>query len=310
MKKYGALAFLGLTFATWGLALWAVPLGIGENGLFGNFFETYPFLKISILFILMSHLTITAMSLSFHRAHTHQAVKFNPIVDTIFQTWLWLVTSMSKLDWVSVHIYHHAKSDTELDPHSPVQKGLARVFFFGVMDYSRAKSWPEVLKIRKRLPANRYETFISEHNFLGPILLTASLIFLFGPLYGSVISVLNFAISPFFAIGGVNALAHKIGYRNYESKDNSHNLGFLVFLNWVICGELDHNNHHYYPKSPSFAHRWYEFDIGWAYIRALKVVGLAKITGTVPTKASTQRVIVSEELKVLRQARKNITVLG
>ena len=281
-KEVKTLPFLAVVFGAWAFAFWAVPVGIGANGVWGNIFETHSFLKLSLIFIAMSHLTVTAMSLCFHRAHTHQAVKFNPVVDALFQTWLWMVTSMSKLDWVSVHVYHHTHSDTDLDPHSPVKKGLANVFFLGVLDYSRAKGWPEVLKIRRRITANAYERFIAGHLFFGPILLTAFLIVGFGPTYGSILSVLNFAISPLFAIGGVNALAHTFGYRNYDSTDNSRNLGFLFFLNWIICGELDHNNHHQYPKSPSFAHRWYEFDMGWAYITLLKSMGLAQVKGTIP----------------------------
>jgi stearoyl-CoA desaturase (delta-9 desaturase) len=267
---------------TWAFAFFTIPIAIGDRGLWSSAFETSPFLKLSIAFFALAHITITAMSLSFHRAHTHQAVRFNPVLDALFQTWLWCVSSMSKLDWVSVHIYHHATSDTPKDPHSPVQKGLARVFFMGALDYNSAKSWPEVLKIRNRLPRNAYEQFIADHVFLGPILMATFCFITFGPLFGSILAIMNFVITPLFAVGGVNALAHYMGYRNYSSQDNSRNIGFIFPLNFIICGELDHNNHHHYPKSPSFAHRWYEFDIGWLYVRALRLAGLAKVMGTVP----------------------------
>jgi stearoyl-CoA desaturase (delta-9 desaturase) len=270
----------------WGAAYWAFPLIFGQTGAFGSLLSNHTFLKFLCIYIGMAHLTITAMSIAFHRGHTHQAIKLNPFVDFGMQSFLWGVTSMSKLDWVSVHVFHHVHSDTHLDPHSPKQKGLLHVFFLGALDYSEAKSWPEVLKIRNRIPASRYEKFISRHLFLGPIVLTALLMVLFGAKYGSILGILNFSISPIFAVGGVNALAHAFGYQNYNSKDNSRNIGFLFFLNWIICGELDHNNHHKYPKSPSFAHRWFEFDVGWFYIRALKALGLAQVTGTVPVYRS------------------------
>jgi stearoyl-CoA desaturase (delta-9 desaturase) len=281
-RKWIQNGFYFLLAFTWAFAIWAVPIGIGADGFFGQIFASHPILKLSLVFIAMSHLTISAMSIAFHRSHTHQSVKLNRVVDYAMQTWLWAVTSMSKLDWVSVHVYHHTHSDTEKDPHSPVQKGLWNVFFFGVVDYTHAKDWPEVLKIRARIPATKYEKFIAGHSFLGPLVLTAALIFLFGPLYGSALGVLNFSISPLFAVGGVNAIAHHFGYQNYDSKDNSRNIGWLFFLNWIIAGELDHNNHHKFPKSPSFSHRWFEFDIGWVYIRLLKSVGLARVTGHVP----------------------------
>lgn len=281
-ERLKGIGFLLSLASVWVAAFYVIPALIGPQGFFGQILEGYTWLKLAAYFVVMSHFTIAAMSIAFHRSHTHQAVKLNRVVDYAMQTWLWAFTSMSKLDWVSVHVYHHAHSDTANDPHSPAQKGLARVFFLGVKDYSQAKTWPEVLKIRARLPATAYERYIARHMFMAPIVLTSLLMFAFGPLYGSMMGVLNFIISPLFAVGGVNALAHSIGYKNYDSKDESRNLGFLVFLNWIISGELDHNNHHRWPKSPSFAHRWFEFDIGWVYIRMMRSFGLAKVTGNIP----------------------------
>ncbi len=273
---------IALIAGLWISACLLIPGLIGADGFFGEWFETATVWKFLGIWVIAAHLTITAMSLSFHRAHTHQAVQLNPVLDAVMQVFLWITTSMSKLDWVSVHVYHHAHSDTPKDPHSPAQKGLLHVFFFGALDYSRAKYEPEVLKIRSRLPASAFEAYIARHLFQGPVLMGAILMTLFGPFYGTLLTFMIFSISPVFAVGGVNALAHAIGYQNYDSKDESRNLGFLFFLNWIICGELDHNNHHKFPKSPSFAHRWFEFDIGWAYLRLFRLLGLARITGKVP----------------------------
>jgi len=254
-----------------------IEIGLGRAGLWPTALETDAPLKILGLLVLMTHITITAMSLSFHRMHTHQGVKMHPAIDGAMQIWLWLTTSMSKRDWVSVHIYHHAHSDTDLDPHSPKMKGLGRIFFLGVYDYVIAKSHPDVVKLRKKIPENRLEKFIADNLLLGPILMVVVYSILLGPRFGALLSVLTFAISPLFAVGGVNALAHYIGYKNHVTTDNSRNLGFLVPLNWMICGELDHNNHHAHPKSCSFQHRWYEFDIGYFYLRTMAKMGLADL---------------------------------
>ena len=225
------------------------------------------------------------MSLSFHRSHTHKGVNFNKQIDILMQTWLWLVTSMSKLDWVSVHMYHHMHSDEEKDPHSPRQKGLAHVFFFGAWDYNEAKSSAEVLKIRNRLPTSAYELFISKNLLLGPTIMVFLNVLIFGTFWGTILSIINFMISPIFAVGGVNAIAHWIGYKNHKTADNSRNIGYLFFLNFLICGELDHNNHHAHQKSCSFRHKWYEFDIGYFYIKMLSYFKLAEIrTVYNPTK--------------------------
>jgi stearoyl-CoA desaturase (delta-9 desaturase) len=249
----------------------------GSGGAAPELLATGAWWKVTLYLVLMTHVTITAMSLGFHRQHTHQGVVFAKPIDYLFQTWLALTTGMSKRDWVSIHIYHHAHSDQEKDPHSPKQKGLARIFFFGVYDYVVAKDDPEVLKIRRKIPEDRFEKILNDNPLLGPSVTAVTLTILFGPAWGGALALMTYAISPLFAVGGVNAIAHAWGYRNYQTTDESRNIGFLFPLNWMICGELDHNNHHAHPRSASFRHRWYEFDIGWVYIVALEKLGLAKI---------------------------------
>ncbi len=254
-----------------------VKNSIGINGFFGDSLATHPFIYLSLYALAISHITITAMSLSFHRYHTHKGVFINCWIDIPMQIWLWMVTSLSKVEWVSVHIWHHAHSDQERDPHSPLHRGLWHALFLGVFDYTRAKSWPEVEKIKKTIPTNRIEAFIFSHSFTGPVILSTITLVAFGPFWGLLVSFINFLVSPIFAIGGVNALAHWWGYRNHKTIDNSRNLGFLIPLNFIICGELDHNNHHAHMRSCSFRHRWFEFDIGFVYLTLLSWIKLAEL---------------------------------
>lgn len=257
-------------FAVWGV--------FGFGGVFSGAFAEHPVLKLMIYGLATAHLTIACMSLSFHRYHTHRGVVLNRRLDAVMQTWLWVVTSMSKLDWASVHIYHHANSDQERDPHSPVKKGIWHVLFLGAYDYTLARQNSEVQKIRAKLPTTQFEKWIDTNLMLGPIFLTALNLALFGWIWGPAVSMLNFALSPIFAVGGVNAIAHWVGYRNYETRDNSRNIGLILFpLNFIVCGELDHNNHHARPTSASFRHRWFEFDIGYVYLKVLSAFGLADI---------------------------------
>lgn len=265
-----------LTGAYLGLVL-LVNSYLGSDGLLNTQWGEGNWIFLVGYILLASHLTITAMSLSFHRYHTHQGIILNGTVDMIMQIWLSLVTSMSKFDWVSVHRYHHLHSDQEKDPHSPVQRGFWHVFFLGVADYVEAKKSPEVMQLRKRMKGNRLERFIEKYTLVGPSIMTILCVIFLGPLWGSILAVIHFAITPLFAVGGVNALAHWIGYRNHHTKDNSKNIGFLFPLNFILCGELDHNNHHGQQYSCSFRHRWYEFDIGFVYIKILAFFKLAKI---------------------------------
>jgi len=256
---------------------WLIYHFIGELGFYGQVVAENPWLFLTVYSFVIAHLTITAMSLSFHRYHTHKGVVLSKWVDMPMQFWLWIMTSMSKVDWVSVHIYHHAHSDQEKDPHSPLHKGIIHALFLGVFDYTKAKSLPEILRIKKTIPTNKFELYVHNNSFTGPIILTIFNLFFFGPLWGGVISVINFLISPIFAVGGVNALAHWWGYKNHTTTDNSRNLGFLFPLNFVICGELDHNNHHAHMRSCSFRHRWFEFDIGFFYLKIFSKLQLADL---------------------------------
>jgi stearoyl-CoA desaturase (delta-9 desaturase) len=84
---------------------------------------------------------------------------------------------------------------------------------------------------------------------------------------------------PLFAAGVINGIGHFWGYRNFDHPDASHNI-----VPWAVLigGEELHNNHHTYPTSAKLSTQWYEFDLGWAYIRTLQWLGLAKVLRTAP----------------------------
>ncbi|HEX4509153.1 MAG TPA: fatty acid desaturase, partial [Burkholderiaceae bacterium] len=84
---------------------------------------------------------------------------------------------------------------------------------------------------------------------------------------------------PVTAAGVINGIGHFWGYRNFEATDASRN---IVPWGVLIGGEELHNNHHTYPTSAKLSVKPYEFDIGWAYIRALEVMRLAKVRKTPP----------------------------
>jgi stearoyl-CoA desaturase (delta-9 desaturase) len=79
---------------------------------------------------------------------------------------------------------------------------------------------------------------------------------------------------PFWAAGVINGLGHWWGYRNFENEDASTNI-----FPWgiIVGGEELHNNHHTFGTSAKLSYKWYEFDIGWMYIRMLEICHLAKV---------------------------------
>ena len=92
--------------------------------------------------------------------------------------------------------------------------------------------------------------------------------------WGFVIWATQMIWIPFWAAGVINGLGHCIGYRNGKTRDNSRN---LVPWGIIIGGEELHNNHHIEPASPKLSRRWFEFDIGWMWIKIFESVKLVTV---------------------------------
>ncbi|MGE8227648.1 MAG: fatty acid desaturase, partial [Stenotrophomonas sp.] len=90
--------------------------------------------------LVFTQLTIFAVTLYLHRSQAHRGVDFHPLVSHVFRFWVWLTTSMITREWVAIHRKHHAKVETEEDPHSPVTKGIRTVFWRGVELYREART--------------------------------------------------------------------------------------------------------------------------------------------------------------------------
>lgn len=235
-----------------------------------------------VVYVLVTtQLTIFAVTLYLHRSMTHRGVEFHPVINHFFRFWTWLTTSMITREWVAIHRKHHAATETEEDPHSPLTKGIGNVFWRGVELYREARTdRASIEKYGKGCPDDWIERHLyTPHATLGPVLLLFISFALFG-FAGVAIWAIQMLWIPFWAAGVVNGLGHWWGYRNFETADKSTNLTPWAF--W-IGGEELHNNHHAFPSSAKFALRKFEFDIGWSVIRVLQSVGLAKVLRVAPT---------------------------
>ena len=234
-----------------------------------------------VYFIVVTQLTIFSVTLYLHRSQAHRGVDFHPVVAHFFRFWSWLTTSMITKEWAAIHRKHHAKCETAEDPHSPQFYGIRKVLLDGVDLYRQARRDRQTMEKYGRgtpedwLERNVYGRFPEA----GPTLMLLINVTLFG-MWGLFIWALQMIWIPFMAAGVVNGLGHWWGYRNFESDDTSTNL-----TPWgvVIGGEELHNNHHTFPSSAKFALRKWEFDLGWAVIRTLQAVGLAKVLRVAPS---------------------------
>lgn len=231
-------------------------------------------MNILLSTLVMVQITIACVTLYLHRSQAHRAVTFHPIISHFMRCWLWLTTGMNTREWVAVHRKHHQASDTETDPHSPRIYGIWRVLFGGALLYVKAKQDPEVMKLGVGTPDDWIERRVyTPHPFGGIVIMLVIDLVLFGPI-GLIVWGVQMLWIPFWAAGVINGLAHWVGYRNYDVKDTSRNLWPLGI--W-IGGEELHNNHHGEGASAKFSKKWWEFDIGWFYIKVLTMLGLAKV---------------------------------
>jgi len=223
----------------------------------------------------VTHVTIACVTLFLHRSQAHRSVLFHPAVAHFMRFWLWLTTGMVTRQWVAVHRKHHQYSDNEGDPHTPHVFGIWRVLFGGALLYHAASKDTEMIqKYGVGTPDDWVEQNIySKHSRVGITIMLLINLWLFG-LIGFVIWGIQMLWIPFWAAGVINGLAHWWGYRNGTTRDQSRNIAPWGI---IVGGEELHNNHHLNPASPRLSRHWFEFDIGWMYIRILEILQLAKV---------------------------------
>ena len=228
----------------------------------------------------MTHVTIAAVTIYLHRHSAHRALDLHPIVSHFFRFWLWLTTGMVTKEWTAIHRKHHARVETAEDPHSPVALGIKKVLLEGAELY-RAES--KNLETMKKYGAGTPDDWIERNlytrfSWQGVGLMMIVDLILFGPI-GLTIWAIQMLWIPINAAGIINGIGHYWGYRNYSCEDASTN---IVPWGILIGGEELHNNHHAYGTSAKVSAKWYEFDIGWAYIRILESLGLATVRKVAP----------------------------
>ncbi len=222
----------------------------------------------------MTHITIVCVTLYLHRGQAHRGITFHPILGHFMRCWLWLTTGMVTRQWVAIHRKHHRFSDNPGDPHSPHVFGIWKVLFKGALLYHSASKDPAMIAAYGQgTPQDWIERNVySPHSRVGIFLMLLINVALFGN-WGVLVWGIQMIWIPFWAAGVINGIGHWWGYRNGETKDNSRNISPWGI---IVGGEELHNNHHLEPGNPKLSRRWFEFDIGWFYIKMFQ--GLRLLT--------------------------------
>jgi len=230
--------------------------------------------------LVVTHITIAGVTIFLHRCQAHRALELHPLVSHFFRFWMWLTTGMVTKTWAAIHRKHHARVESVEDPHSPQIYGINKVLWQGAELYRKeGRNRDTIEKFGEGTPDDLIERHLyTPHDRIGISLMFVINFVLFG-FIGISIWAVQMAWIPFFAAGVINGIGHYWGYRNFQPEDASTN---VVPWGILIGGEELHNNHHAYASSARFSNRWYEFDIGWLYIRVMESFGLAQVKKVAP----------------------------
>ncbi|EKF74358.1 fatty acid desaturase [Alcanivorax hongdengensis A-11-3] len=236
-----------------------------------------------LITLALTHITIVSVTVYLHRYSAHRALELHPALKHFFRFWLWLTTGQNTREWTAIHRKHHAKCETEEDPHSPQVKGIGKVLREGAELYRQEAENTETLeKYGAGCPDDWMERHVYSRFPLGGIALMGAIDLLLFGATGITVWAIQMIWIPLFAAGVINGIGHYWGYRNFECADASRNISPWGIL---IGGEELHNNHHTYPNSAKLSVRRFEFDMGWAWIRLFEILHLAKVKKVAPKPA-------------------------
>lgn len=215
---------------------------------------------------------VFATTIYLHRTATHRALVLHPAVELLFRVAVWITTGIRVREWVAVHRKHHAFTDEEGDPHSPLLAGFWSVQLGNVFHYMREAANPEVVeKYARDIKNDRWERLIFQRGSLGPVLGTVALCWVLGIGWGLLAAGIHAVMYVFVLSPSINGLCHYAGYKNFDN--TATNIRTLALL---TGGEGLHNNHHGFPRSPKFSLRPTEFDPAWPVIKLLTALRLAQ----------------------------------
>lgn len=270
--------------------------------------------QLVLVTLLLTHITIVSVTVYLHRFSAHRAINLHPALQHFFRFWLWLATATNTREWTSIHRKHHAKCETEEDPHSPVVLGINKVLWQGAEVYAEAAKRQDILD---QYGAGCPNDWLERHLYTpykewGIFLMLAIDLACFGVL-GLTVWAVQMLWIPFFAAGVINGLGHHAGYRNFETRDAATN---LVPWGILIGGEELHNNHHTYPNSAKLSVKPWEFDIGYAWIRLFSWLRLAQVNKLPPKTAfnpdkqtvdlDTLRALMTNRFQVMARYRRKV----
>lgn len=198
-----------------------------------------------------------------HRTLAHRAITMSPPLLFACRVAIWVTTGIRPRQWVGVHRRHHAYTDVEGDPHSPIIEGFGRVQVGNVVLYRRAaRDGVTVSKYARDLAPDRWDRILFDHALIGLGIGVAALYFLFGGNWVMTgVAAATHTVSYLALNSAVNAVGHSFGRRPFSGLATN-----SQWLAWLTAGEGLHSNHHAAPTSARLAFARKEIDPGWWFV--------------------------------------------
>jgi stearoyl-CoA desaturase (delta-9 desaturase) len=212
------------------------------------------------------------IGMGYHRLLTHRSYKVPRVIEYFLAVCGTLTLEGGPIFWVGTHRVHHQYSDKEGDPHSPREGAWWAHMLWIVFGQGNHNNTKLMSKYAPDLARDPFHRWLNTWHWL-PLTVLGAILLAVGGLPALLWGVFLRVTVGLHVTWMVNSITHMWGSRRFATRDDSRNNWWVALLTF---GEGWHNNHHAHPTSARHGLTWYELDVTWLQIRALKALGLAR----------------------------------
>ena len=211
------------------------------------------------------------IGMGYHRLHTHRSYKVPKALEYFFAICGTLTLEGGPIFWVATHRIHHQHSDTDNDPHTPHHGGFWAHMGWILFGEGHHNATALMSRYAPDLATDPFYRWLNSWHWVPLTVFGFAVLALGG--WPMVLWLVFFRVTVgLHSTWLVNSATHMWGRRRFQTKDDSKNSWWVAILTF---GEGWHNNHHAHPTSARHGLAWYEIDLTWLQIRALRFLGIA-----------------------------------
>ncbi len=212
------------------------------------------------------------IGMGYHRLLTHRGYKTPKWVEYVLTTCGTMALEGGPIFWVATHRIHHQHSDKEGDPHTPLDGKWWAHMGWILMGKSLHQDTQTLARYVPDLAKSKFHLWITKYHYVPAVAVMVAL-YAIGGLPMLLVAGFLRTVVGLHCTWLVNSATHTWGSRRFVTRDHSTNNFWVAILSF---GEGWHNNHHAHPVSARHGLKWYEIDLNWYGIWALKKLHLAR----------------------------------